>query len=376
MPPFFVLREKGIVLLLDHMYNNTKPFLRVCKKVRVVIVGSTGYGGVELIRLCERHPRLELGALVSTSAAEEPLSSVYPHLSHLQMTFSELSIDHIVASGDVVFFATPAGVSSEWIPQLVERGMVCIDLSGDFRLTDPNEYEAWYGRKAADVTYLEKAVYGLSEWHEAAIREAAFIANPGCYPTAALLGLLPLLKRHFIDPQSVIIDAKSGVSGAGRSSNVSLSFTEVNENFRPYKVGVHQHIPEIERYCRQFADQELRVSFTPHLVPMSRGICCTMYGTLSSEITAEDIAALYRAQYEEAPFVRLRSDGTWPQTKDVTGSNYCDIAFHVDERTGRVIIVSVIDNLVKGAAGQAVQNLNIRMGWPQTLGLEGTPLYP
>lgn len=344
--------------------------------MQVVIVGSTGYGGIELVRLCEQHPHLQLGALVSTSVAEEPLGSVYPHLSHLQLSFSELTANHIASSGDVVFFATPAGVSGKWIPQLLERGMICIDLSGDFRLPDPKEYALWYGREAADAAYLQRAVYGLSEWNSNAIKKSDLIANPGCYPTAALLGLLPLLKQGLVDPQTVIIDAKSGVSGAGRSAKVPLLFAEVNENLRPYKVDGHQHIPEIELGCRRFTDVDLRISFTPHLIPMSRGICCTMYGTLTEGTTADDIACAYEFQYGDAPFIRLRSAAQWPQTKDVTGSNYCDIAFNVDERTGRVVILSVIDNLVKGASGQALQNLNIRMGWPETAGLTGSALYP
>lgn len=344
--------------------------------VKVVIVGSTGYGGIELIRLCGQHPHIEIGALISTSSADEPLGAIYPHVSHLHLSLTELSVDHIVNAGEVVFFATPAGVSSEWIPQLLDLGLMCIDLSGDFRLTDPEDYLLWYGREAADERYLRRAVYGLCEWNTQAIRETDFIANPGCYPTAVLLGLLPLLQQRLIDPDTVVIDAKSGVSGAGRSAKVPFLFAEVNENLRPYKVEGHQHIPEIELGCRRFTGQDLRVSFTPHLIPMTRGICCTMYASLVKETTVDDIAALYREHYNNAPFIRLRSPGQWPQTKDVTGSNFCDIAFHVDERTGRVVIITVIDNLVKGASGQALQNLNIRMGWPETAGLTGSPLYP
>lgn len=344
--------------------------------VRVAIIGSTGYGGVELIRLCEAHPEVTFGALVSTSAAEKPLGAVYPHLSHLDITLTELSVDAVAANSDVVFFATPAGVSRKWLPKFLDRGMICIDLSGDFRLEDPAEYEKWYGQEGAPSHYFDQAVYGLSEWNGEAIREAHLISNPGCYPTAVLLGLLPLLKNGVIDPASIVIDAKSGVSGAGRSAKVPLLFTEVNENVRPYKVEAHQHIPEIELGLRRFAGVTLTVSFVPHLIPMSRGICCTMYGTLKGGVTRDDLADAYRVQYGEAPFVRLRPEGVWPETKHVTGSNFCDINFHVDERTGRVVIISVIDNLVKGAAGQAVQNLNIRMGWPETAGLEGRPLYP
>lgn len=359
------------------MYNNTQSFVKGWAVVmRVVIVGATGYGGVELIRLCEQHPHVEIGALVSTSAADEPLAAVYPHLRHLEMSFTSLTVENLVSAGDVVFFATPAGVSSEWIPSLLEREMLCIDLSGDFRFSDPAVYKAWYGRETADAALLAQAVYGLSEWHGEAIREANLIANPGCYPTAALLGLLPLLEQGLIDPQTVVIDGKSGVSGAGRQAAMPFSFTEVNENLRAYKVDGHQHVPEIEQACRPYAGEDVRVSFIPHLVPMSRGICCTMYASLTAGTTAEAVLKAYKNVYREAPFVRLRPAGEWPQTKEVTGSNYCDISYYVDERTGRVVILSVIDNLMKGASGQALQNLNIRMGWKETAGLLGTPLYP
>lgn len=344
--------------------------------MRVVIVGSTGYGGIELIRLCQDHPELEFGALISTSAADEPIGAVYPHLSHLEVSLSGMTEDGIAAAGEVVFFATPAGVSSEWLPRLREKGLICIDLSGDFRLDSPEVYETWYSRPGPDEAYLAQAVYGLCEWNADAIRASDLISNPGCYPTAALLGLLPLLHRRLIEPQSIMIDGKSGASGAGRSAKTPLLFTEINENVRPYKVDGHQHIPEIELGGQRFADQDVQVMFTPHLIPMSRGICCTMYATLADGVTAAQIADAFQTQYEAAPFVRLRPEGHWPQTKDVSGSNYCDIGFYVDTRTGRVVVMSVVDNLVKGASGQAIQNLNIRMGWPETTGLTGSPVYP
>lgn len=343
--------------------------------MRVVIVGSTGYGGLELIRLCEAHPQLEIGALVSTSVAGEALGDVFPHLRPLELPFTPLSVEAIATAGEVVFFATPAGVSSEWVPQLLSRGLICIDLSGDFRLPDGEMYREWYGRETATDDELARAVYGLSEWERTAVREAQLVANPGCYPTATLLALLPLLQQKFIVPETVVIDAKSGVSGAGRTAQLPLLFTEVNDNLRPYKVDRHQHIPEIEHTCQRVTGESLNVSFTPHLIPMSRGICCTVYASLVSGTTPSDIRDVYRDRYGTEPFVRLRPQGEWPQTKDVTGSNYCDIAFQVDQRTGRVIVFSVIDNLIKGAAGQAVQNLNIRMGWPETMGLSSSPLY-
>ncbi len=343
--------------------------------MKAAIIGSTGYGGAELIRIIQNHPHLKLGMLVSTSQ-EGPIAKIYPHLSHLAASLEGLDLDQLCERNDLIFLATPPGVSREWTPLLAERGKIVIDLSGDFRLDRPEVYQKWYKQEAAPVEWLKRAAYGLSEWYASEIKKAQIISNPGCYPTATLLALLPLLQNKMLDVSSIIIDAKSGVTGAGRSLRQNLLFTEVNENLAPYKVDGHQHIPEIERFASQAAGEEVHVNFIPHLIPMSRGILVTIYAKrVSSSYTTADFLNIYRETYQNAPFVRLQ-ENLWPETKHVRGSNYCDISCHVDERTDRVIVLSVIDNLMKGAAGQAVQNANLRMGWPETAGLEFSPLFP
>jgi N-acetyl-gamma-glutamyl-phosphate reductase len=343
--------------------------------MEVAVVGATGYGGVELIRLIEQHPYFQVGAVFSSSQPGELLGNIYPHLNHLTLTLEEMSLEKLSEGPEVIFFATPPGVSSEWAPPLVELGKCVIDLSGDFRLADPKTYEEWYQRPSVSPDYLDQAVYGLSEWFRAEIANASLISNPGCYPTATLLALAPLLKGEIIDPSSIIIDAKSGLTGAGRGVSQAQLFGEVNENLRPYKVDGHQHIPEIERFASFFAKTEVKVSFVPQLVPMNRGILVTIYASNMNNYTNKDLHDLYHSSYEGASFIRIR-DQKWPETKFVQGSNYCDIGFYIDERTGRIIVLSVIDNLMKGAAGQAIQNANIRLGLPEISGLPSLPLYP
>ncbi|MEB3102359.1 N-acetyl-gamma-glutamyl-phosphate reductase [Ferviditalea candida] len=345
--------------------------------LRVAIVGSTGYGGVELIRLLLQHPKVTIASVISSSNSGVSIAEGFPHLQEiLSDELDPIDIDLIKGKADVVFTATPSGVSTELIPRLLEAGLKVIDLSGDFRLKSGELYGQWYKHKAAEPQYLERAVYGLAELFGEEARGVDFISNPGCYPTAAALGLAPALAAGWIDPDSVIIDAKSGVSGSGRGLNLSAHFSEVNENFSVYKVNRHQHIPEIEQTLSLIAGREITVTFTTHLVPMTRGIMCTMYGSLNGDRTEEDLIELYRKYYEGRPFVRIRGKGKWPATKEVAGSNYCDIGFAADRRTGRLTIISVIDNIVKGAAGQAVQNLNLMMGWDEQTGLRLTPIFP
>lgn len=342
--------------------------------MKAAVVGASGYSGVELIRLLEQHPYIEIGTVFSSTQSGESLSSIYPHLTST-LVLEEWNTDNIREEIDLIFFATPAGISSKWIPELVERGICAIDLSGDFRLADPKVYESWYDKPAAPSSYLNQAVYGLSEWFHEDLQKASLISNPGCYPTAALLALAPILQEKIIDPNSIVIDAKSGVTGAGRSVNQTMLFSEVKENVRPYKVDRHQHIPEIEQYASGFAQTDVKVSFVPQQVPMNRGILVTIYGTKMNNYTKEDLSNLYHSVYERSPFVRIREQ-QWPETKFVQGSNYCDLGFHVDERTDRIILLAAIDNLMKGAAGQAVQNANIRFGFPETAGLLFSPLFP
>ncbi|AZU60952.1 N-acetyl-gamma-glutamyl-phosphate reductase [Neobacillus mesonae] len=345
--------------------------------MKAAIIGGTGYGAIELIRLINQHPYLEVGSVVSNSQAGNNFSESYPHLTQIiEQPLETFDVEAIAKNNDVVFLATPSGVSSNLVPQLMETGMKCIDLSGDFRLRSLEQYEAWYKRTPTDYEYIKQAVYGLSEIYPETIKTASLIANPGCYPTAATLGLIPILKTAIADMESIIIDAKSGVSGAGRGLSLISHYAEINENLKAYKLGAHQHIPEIEQVLSDESGNPTTVTFTTHLVPMTRGIMCTIYLKLTETISTKEIVNLYNEFYKDKPFVRVRPEGTIPATKEVLGSNYCDIGLHVDERTNRVTIISVIDNLVKGAAGQAIQNANIMFGWDERSGLNLLPMYP
>lgn len=347
------------------------------QRIRAAIVGSTGYGGVELIRLLQNHPLVDITSVLSSSTAGASITEGYPHLNEIREdVLDPIDIPMIKEKADVVFTATPSGVSTKLVPGFLDAGLKVIDLAGDFRLVDGAVYEQWYKHTAPESSYLERAVYGLAEVFADEVRGADFITNPGCYPTSALLGLIPALKLGWIDPDTLIIDGKSGVSGAGRGVNLGVHYAEINENFRPYKVNKHQHIPEIEQVLSLVAGREVITTFTTHLVPMTRGILNTMYAKMTGSHSEEDFIEAYREFYQGKRFVRIRDKGTWPATKEVWGSNYCDIGFSVDARTGRVTVMSAIDNVVKGAAGQAVQNLNLMMGWDEATGLEFVPVYP
>lgn len=350
------------------------------KIVKAAIIGATGYGGAELIRLLQAHPQVKIASVISTSNAGAPIADGFPHLNQIMVdVLDALEVEAIAGKADVVFLATPAGVSAELSPKLLEAGLKVIDISGDYRLKSPELYEQYYKHKSAPEAELAKAVYGLCEVFGDEVKGADFVANPGCYPTATLLGLVPALREGWIDPSTIIIDAKSGISGAGRGVSLGFHYPEVNENFSAYKVNKHQHIPEIEQALGRVAGQPVVTTFTTHLVPMTRGIMSTMYATVVGGGRArseEDFIELYKNYYEGRRFVRVRSKGKWPSTKEVSGSNYCDIGFSMDERTGRVTIISVIDNVVKGAAGQAIQNLNLMMGWEESTGLMFVPMYP
>ncbi|WP_028593774.1 N-acetyl-gamma-glutamyl-phosphate reductase [Paenibacillus assamensis] len=350
---------------------------QVQSKVKVAIVGSTGYGGVELIRFLVHHLGVEITSVISASSAGESIAAGYPHLNQILMnTLDGVDPVEIKTKADVVFTATPSGVSTKLVPQLLAVGLKVIDLSGDFRLKNGGQYEQWYKHEPASNELLNAAVYGLCEWYGNDVVGSSFISNPGCYPTATLLGLGPALQAGWIDADSIIIDGKSGVSGAGRGVSLTSHYAEINENLKAYKVNRHQHIPEIEQVLQDVHGQPVTVTFTTHLTPMTRGIMCTMYAKLNGSYTDQDFVQLYSEHYAGRPFVRVRPEGTWPATKEVYGSNYCDIGFSVDKRTQRVTIISVIDNVVKGAAGQAIQNLNVMMGWDETTGLSYVPVYP
>ncbi|MEE8672290.1 MAG: N-acetyl-gamma-glutamyl-phosphate reductase [Heyndrickxia faecalis] len=344
--------------------------------LKIGIVGANGYSGAELVRLLARHPSAQLEMLISHRTKGTMLTSHYPHFQQIiEAGLEDMVPDEIAGRVELLFFATPSGVAKNWVPRFVDKGLKCIDLSGDFRL-DGEAYRQWYKREPAPQKELDKAIYGLSEMNADRIKEAQLIANPGCFPTAALLGLLPSVQGGFIDTSFIVIDGKTGVSGAGRTPSLGNLFTEVNENTGAYKVGSHQHTPEIERFIKAFAGKEAKISFTPHLIPMTRGILCTIYAPLAKKVTTEDVRQYYRKVYKGRKFIRIRPAGSFPSTKEVYASNYCDIGVHVDERTGRLVVISAIDNLVKGASGQAIQNMNLLFGLEEDTGLDHVPVYP
>ncbi|GGH85499.1 N-acetyl-gamma-glutamyl-phosphate reductase [Pullulanibacillus pueri] len=346
--------------------------------MKVGIVGANGYSGVELIRLLSQHPHVDIDMLISHSTSGTHIHEIYPHLCGIcEKKLEQADADEIAKRVELVFFSTPAGVSQGLIPELIEKGIRCIDISGDFRLKEAEQYEKWYGRECvANPDVLQQAVYGLSEFTREQISVAKLIANPGCFPTATLLGILPAVELGLIAPHTIIIDGKSGVSGAGRGAKQANMYSEVNESIKAYKLGSHQHIPEIEQAITEVAQQDVKVTFSTHLVPMTRGILCTIYAELKASQSSEAIIEAYKSFYASSPFVRIRELGHWPTTKEVLGSNYCDIGLLADERTNRLTVVSVIDNVVKGASGQAIQNMNILCGWDENTGLTMTPVYP
>lgn len=345
--------------------------------MKAAIIGGTGYGALELIRFIHGHPHVELEAIISRSQSGSDFSSVYPYVtSIIEQSLEDLDIDKLSDRVDLVFYATPPGVSMQSLPSFIANGVTCIDLSGDFRLKDPEAYETWYQSPSAPPQMLEQAIYGLSEINEQEIKTANLIANPGCFPTAALLALIPIIKEGLADSKSIIIDAKTGVSGAGRSLSLNTHYSETNENFKAYKLGAHKHIPEIEQALQKISGTADPVTFSTHLVPMTRGIMSTIYVDLASSQSTKEIIEFYQSFYKNDPFVRIRPEGILPSTKEVYGSNFCDLGFHADERTGKLTIVSVIDNLVKGASGQAIQNMNLINGWDVHTGLTSLPIYP
>lgn len=343
--------------------------------MKVGIIGATGYGGLELIRFLYNHKEVEKLELFTSSEEGTLFSAKFPHLVNMyDQPLQKIDYD-VLGQFDVVFASTPSGVSSGLFPPLINRGPKLIDLSGDFRLKNPASYEAWYKKAAAPKEIVGASVYGLTEWNEPAIKEAELIANPGCYPTAVLLSLLPLIKEKCIDPSFLVIDAKSGISGAGNKPSSTTHYSEANESFSIYKINEHQHIPEIEQAISMFAGVETKISFNVHLVPMTRGILATSYARVMPGITQQDLTNCLKETYHNHPFVRVIDDATAIGTNRVKGSNYCDVFAKLDERTGRATIVGVIDNLVKGAAGQAIQNMNVQMNLPQTTGLQVVPVF-
>ncbi len=343
--------------------------------MKVGIIGATGYGGLELIRLLHTHPEVEKIELFTSSDEGTVFSSRFGHLFTIHDDSLKKIDKDALSSFDVVFTSTPSGVTSKLLPPLVGSGPKLIDLSGDYRLKQPDLYKQWYKKEPAPIELLQESVYGLTEWNEDQIKNARIIANPGCYPTAVLLSILPLIKEKLIDPNHLIIDAKSGVSGAGNKPSQGTHFSETNENFSIYKINEHQHIPEIEQAIQLFTGVNTAISFNTHLVPMTRGILSTTYSPVLEGVTNEQLIECLVETYKNDPFVRIISETSSFGTNRVKGSNYCDISVKLDERTNRVTVVSVIDNLVKGAAGQAIQNMNVQFGLSQSLGLDVVPLF-
>ncbi len=345
--------------------------------LNVAIVGASGYTGLELIRILYRHPEVAVTCLTSEQSAGRKISDIFPTLrGRCDLTLENLEPVRVAEKADLIFTALPHKAAMEVVPTFLKLARRVIDLSADYRLSDPQVYGAWY-EAHLNPANLKKAVYGLPEIRRAKIRGTRLVANPGCYPTSIILALAPLLKKRLIDPASIIADSASGVTGAGRAAKVDSLYCEVNEGFRAYAAGgVHRHTPEIEQELSLLAGEPLVITFTPHLAPMDRGILSTVYALPHKAQTTGQLVKLYQEFYSGEPFVRVLPQGSLPSTAYVRGSNFCDIAPLVDPRTGRIIVVSAIDNLVKGASGQAVQNMNLVCGFPETMGLEGLALFP
>jgi len=342
--------------------------------VKVGVVGGTGYTGVELLRLLAGHPEAQLVVITSRSEAGLRVADMFPNLrGHVDIEFTAPD-PGLLASCDVVFFATPNGIAMTMVPDLLEAGVRVIDLAADFRLRQAEEWSQWYGMPHACPEYLQRAVYGLPEMNRAAIADARLVANPGCYPTAVQLGFLPLVEAGLVEPGSLIADAKSGVSGAGRKAAVAALLSEAGENFKAYAVAGHRHLPEIRQGLEQASGHPVGLTFVPHLTPMIRGIHATLYARLLD--TERDLQALYEARFGEESFVDVLPEGSHPETRSVRGANHCRIAVHRPQQGETVVVLAVIDNLVKGAAGQAVQNMNIMFGFPEQTGLQGIALLP
>jgi N-acetyl-gamma-glutamyl-phosphate reductase len=345
------------------------------KTIRAAVLGASGYTGADLIRLAARHPSIAITALLAKGHAGQTLAQVFPHLASLDLPPLVTPEEVDWSKVDVVFSGLPHGTAHGEIAKLPDRVKV-IDMSADFRLRDPEIYADWYGGSHSAPALIESAVYGLTEHYRDAIKEARLIACPGCYPTAVLLALLPLVKQKLIAADDVIIDAKSGVSGAGRTLKQNILFAEAGEGLSPYGIGTHRHVPEIEQELGLAAGAPVTINFTPHLAPMARGELCSCYVRLSGTTKADDLRQALAKAYARSPFVRVVEEGVIPATQHVRGSNFCHLGVFADRIKGRAIIVAAIDNLVKGSAGQALQNFNLMYGFDETLGLEQLPLFP
>ena len=345
--------------------------------IKAGIIGATGYAGNEIVRLLLGHKNVEIKWLGSRSYIDQRYSSVYQNMFRLvDAACMDDNMEALADEVDVIFTATPQGLCASLVNEGILSKAKVIDLSADFRIKDVKVYEEWYGIEHKAPQFIEEAVYGLCEINREVIKKARLIANPGCYPTCSTLSIYPAVKEGLIDPDTIIIDAKSGTSGAGRGAKVANLYCEVNENIKAYGVASHRHTPEIEEQLGYAAGKEIRLNFTPHLVPMNRGILVTAYASLAKDVTYEEVKAVYDKYYENEQFVRVLDAGVCPETKWVEGSNYVDVNFKIDPRTHRLIMMGAMDNLVKGAAGQAVQNMNLLFGFPENEGLLQAPMFP
>lgn len=340
--------------------------------IKVSILGATGYTGQELVRLLSGHPQVEIVGLGSRSYAGKNYGQVYPHLGDkVNLICRAMTDPFLIEGAEVIFLALPHGLSAPYVEKALVLNKKVIDLGADFRLQSPEVYQAWYKKQAPSVKLLEQAVYGLPEIYRQQIKQTNLVANPGCYPTTILLALYPLLKEKLVKPD-IIIDSKSGISGAGRSLKKGSLYAESNENVKPYGFPAHRHLPEIEQELIKWY-KEVRLTFTPHLVPLTRGMLSTIY--LSTAVSLNKIQTVYQKYYKDEPFIKFYEDN-YPEIKWVQGTNFCALGCSLEESKGRLIIISVIDNLIKGAAGQAVQNMNLMCGFSETIGLSAVALYP
>lgn len=348
------------------------------ERLPVGIIGASGYGGVQLVRLLIEHPLVDIVYLGGDSSAGKSFADLYPHLGHcLNLSVEAIDLEAIASRCKVIFLGLPNGLACQMAPTLIEKGCRVLDLSADYRFSDLNTYSTWYKKERTDNKLAARAVYGLPELYRDQIKEAHLVGCPGCYPTASLLALSPLFKQGLIVPETAIVDAKSGTSGGGRQAKTHLLLAEADNSLGAYGVAAHRHTPEIEQICGDLAGHEVRIQFTPHLIPMVRGILATVYATLRDPgLVREDLITIYTALYRTSPSVKVLPSGTYPQTKWACGTNLCYLGIEVDPRTGRVIVMSAIDNLIKGQSGQAVQCLNLMMGWEETLGLPQLGFYP
>ena len=343
--------------------------------IKCSIIGVTGYAGIELFRILKQHPEVEIKHLFSHSSSGENLADIYPQFTGEDLLLEKFAVEKLTDT-DLVFTALPHGISQEIVAEVYNQGIKVIDLSGDFRYQDHRIYEKWYQSKHNHPALMKESVYGLVELNRSAIKKARLIANPGCYPTSSILGIYPLLAREMVRKNSIIVDAKSGVSGAGRGLKKVTHFCEVDESLKAYAITTHRHTSEIEANLSSISgQQDVNISFTPHLVPMKRGILSTIYLDLKQKMNRQDLTDIYRNFYSDDYFINIVENGS-PETKNVYGSNFCQLGLNVDSRLSRAIVVSVIDNLGKGAASQAVQNMNIIFALPEETGLKAAPIFP